>query len=77
MKSLSNVTLQDYRTVLKKLGLHKIRTRGGHEMWARDGSPRAVVFQTHVEPIPLVVMYNNLRTLGITRKDFLALLNSL
>ena len=31
MKKLSNITLKEFRAVLTALGLHKMRTKGGHE----------------------------------------------
>ena len=36
----------------------------------KGGCLRSVIIQTHIEPIPEFVLKNNLRTLGLTRKDF-------
>lgn len=37
MKKLSNISLKEFRAVLTALGLHKMRTKGGHEAWVREG----------------------------------------
>ena len=43
MKKLSNITLKEFRAVLTALGLHKMRTKGGHEAWVREGLKRTVI----------------------------------
>lgn len=43
-------------------------------MWFKDGMLRNVVFQTHIEPIPEDIVINNLRTIGISKKEFEELL---
>lgn len=73
MKSLSNISVRDFRKALAKLGLEQCRTMGGHEAWMKEGMSRPVIFQSHVNPIPEFVVRNNLRTVGITKEDFLAL----
>ena len=75
MKKLSNITVSDLRIALKALGLEKDRTKGGHEMWSKEGMMRPVVFQTHIEPIPEFIVKNIIRTLGITKDDFLKEIN--
>jgi hypothetical protein len=50
MKKASNVSVNELRKILKAYGLRKIRTNGGHEIWAKDGLSRPVTFQTHIEP---------------------------
>lgn len=75
MKSLSNVSLREFRAVLLLLGLKKVRTKGGHEAWMRAGMSRPVIFQTHKDPVPEFVLRNNLRSLGMSKSDFLSLLD--
>jgi len=74
MKKLSNVSISEFRSVLSELGLEMKRKKGGHEAWMKDGMTRPVVFQTHVDPIPEMVIKSNLRTLGISKDEFLKLL---
>ena len=77
MRNLSIVTLTELRAILTKLGLRVERTKGGHEMWSKEGMPRPVVFQTHKQPIPEFVVQNAIKTLGLTKKEFIALLETL
>jgi len=77
MRSLGNITLKDFRAALRSLGLEKVRTKGGHEAWMREGMTRPVIFQTHVEPIPEFVLRNNLRNIGISKEEFLAVLDKI
>ncbi|MBO7109304.1 MAG: type II toxin-antitoxin system HicA family toxin [Prevotella sp.] len=71
MKKLSNITLDEFRAFMKAQGLTMQRTNGGHEMWAREGMARPVVFQTHIDPLPEFVVKNNLAAIGVSRKEFL------
>lgn len=77
MKSLSNITIKDFRSALVALGLEKVRTKGGHEAWMRAGMTRPVIFQTHKNPLPEFIVYNNLRNIGISKKDFLSMLENI
>ena len=72
MRGLNNVTLAEFRDYLRQNGLSLVRTKGGHEAWMKQGMTRPIVIQTHKDPIPEFVIQNNLRTLGISRKDFVA-----
>lgn len=77
MKTLSNISIKDFRAALTLLGLSQIRTKGGHEAWMKEGMTRPVIFQTHVEPIPEFIIRNNLRNLNVSKKEFLSLLENL
>lgn len=77
MRNLSNITIAELRQVLSALGLEKQRTKGGHEAWRKEGMTRLVVFQTHIEPIPEFIVKNAIRNLGVTRQEFLEILEKL
>ena len=77
MKKLSNITLKEFRAILTSLGLHKMRTKGGHEAWVREGLKRTIIIQTHVDPVSELVVRKTINDLGISRDDFLALLEKL
>lgn len=77
MKKLSNISLKEFRAVLTKLGLHKTRIKGGHEAWVREGLKRPVIIQTHVDPVSELVVRKTINDLGLTREEFIALLESL
>ena len=77
MKKLSNISLKEFRSVLMTLGLHKMRTKGGHEAWVREGLKRTVIIQTHVDPVSELVVRKTINDLGLTREDFISLLEAL
>lgn len=68
---LSNVPLDEFRHFLSDMGCEQVSTEGGHEKWKKEGCMRSVIFQTHIDPIPEFIIRTNLRTLGLTRKDFI------
>ena len=77
MKKLSNISLKEFRAVLTALGLHKMRTKGGHEAWIREGLRRPIIIQTHVDPVSELVVRKTINDLDITRDEFIALLELL
>ena len=77
MKTLRNITLADFRRILTALGCEFARTKGGHEAWKRPGLTRTIIFQTHVEPLPEIVVRNAIRDLGITKERFLEVYENL
>lgn len=74
MRNLSNISVAEFRAVLQMLGLEKVRTKGGHEAWMKPGMTRPVIIQTHVEPIPEFIVRNDLKNMGISKQEFLELL---
>ena len=77
MKKLSNISLKEFRAILTTLGLHKMRTKGGHEAWVREGLKRTVIIQTHVDPVSELVVRKTINDLGLTRDEFISLLEKL
>jgi predicted RNA binding protein YcfA (HicA-like mRNA interferase family) len=74
MRNLANISVKEFRAILLLLGLEKVRTKGGHETWMKKGMTRPVIFQNHVDPIPEFIIRNNLRNLGLSKDEFLSLL---
>lgn len=64
----NSISLQRIRTKTRWI---KISTEGGHEKWKKEGCLRSIILQTHIDPVPEFIVKNNLRTLGLTRKDFI------
>lgn len=77
MRKLSNITIAEFRQILAILGLEKDRTKGGHEAWIKTGMTRPVIFQTHKDPVPEFIVRNAIRDLGMTRQEFLDILENL
>ena len=74
MRTLSNITLKEFCAVLTLLGLDYERSKGGHEAWWKEGMTRPVIIQSHKDPVPIHVVQNAIRNLGLSRKEFLATL---
>ena len=68
---LSNVSLTQFRQFLSDIGCVCVSTSGGHEKWKEEGCLRSVILQTHIDPVPEFIVKNNLRTLGLSRNDFI------
>jgi hypothetical protein len=67
--SIKNVSIKDFKDFLSHHDLKQIRIEGGHEIWCGNKLTRPVVFQTHIDPIPLFIIKSNLRTMGLTLTD--------
>ena len=77
MRRLSNISIKELRAVLLQLGLSCDGIKGGHEKWSKDGMTRPIVFQTHKDPVPEFIVKNAIRDLGMSRQDFLSILETL
>lgn len=75
MAKLSNIALKDFQRFLVFCGCKKIGTKGGHEKWSKLNMIRPIIIQTHISPIPVFIIKNNLKTLGLSEKDLLDFLN--
>lgn len=70
------VKWEDFRKVCLRLGCIDSRQKGSHLIMTRAGMARPVVIPTHGTLAP-DVLRSNLRTLGISRKEFEELFDSL
>ena len=68
---LSNISIAQFREFLFEIGCTRISIEGGHEKWHKNGCLRPIIIQIHIDPIPEFIIKNNLRSLGLTRKDFI------
>ena len=70
---LSNIPLAIFRNYLIYEGWSKSdqKRRDGHEKWVKGGCLRPVILQTHIDPIPAVIIKSNLRTMGLSRLELL------
>jgi len=59
--------------VFKKKGFVHARTQGDHLVYTKEGIDRPIVIPKYRE-IPEFVILKNLKTAGITRKEYLKLL---
>jgi len=69
-EAIKNIPLEVFRGFLRHHGFNHIRTKGGHEVWSGGKDfTRPVILQSHIDPVPLYVIKNNLRTMGLTLTD--------
>ena len=55
---------------------HEQKRKGGHKKYKRDGLLRPIIIQAKPE-VPVMVIKSNLRTLGISTKEYLAKIDTL
>ncbi|MBI3353368.1 MAG: type II toxin-antitoxin system HicA family toxin [Nitrospirae bacterium] len=62
------------RKVFEKAGFKCVRIEGDHFVYVKPGILRPIVIPDWNE-VPVFIIKNNLRTAGITREEYFALLN--
>lgn len=71
MKKISNVELRIFRKFLQSQGCIEKPCKGGHEKWVKPGITRSVILQSHADPVPKHIIESNLRTLGVSKEQFI------
>ncbi|MBI4959935.1 MAG: type II toxin-antitoxin system HicA family toxin [Desulfovibrio sp.] len=61
------------RKVMEKAGFRCVRTEGDHFVYTKPGVARPVVIPDWDE-VPVFIIKNNLRTAGLSREEYFALL---
>jgi len=77
MAKLQNISLATYRRFLLEVGCKHIRTNSGHEIWSRKDLTRPLTFQTHIDPVPEFIIKQHLRYLGLTRDQFIEIIQNI
>lgn len=62
--------------IFLRLGFAFARQEGSHRAYVKPGVARPIVIPTYSE-VPVAIIRNNLRTAGLSREEFLALLEQL
>ena len=70
-KSIKNIKLKTFRKFLLSHGCKIIRMKGVHEIWSHKDATRPITLQSHIDPVPAFIILNNLKTLGVTKVEFL------
>lgn len=65
----SNVPLNDFIKFLEHKGAKKIRTTGGHYIFAHRDLKRPIPIQTHIDPVPKFIVLEVINYFGISSKD--------
>lgn len=75
-KHLRNISISQFESFLELACCKYTKTKGGHAKYLRSDLNRPIIFQTHIDPIPEFIVKNNLRLLGVSRKQFWEILES-
>ena len=76
MARLNPVKRKKFEMFLKFVGCHLKRIKGDHFIFDRPGLERPVVFTADSE-VPVFIIRNNLRTLGISVEEYLNIMEQL
>lgn len=71
MPHLSPVPWRIFERWIVSQGCRLIKTKSGHKAYARAGMIRPVIFSTSGRDVPVHVIKNNLRILGVETEEFL------
>jgi len=74
MPKIPSVSSKRFCKFLESVGCRLARTEGDHFIFVKDGLVRPVVVPM-VKHLPIFVVLNNLKTLGVSRNRFLELLD--
>lgn len=76
MSQLTPVHWKKFEKFVLYVGCHFERQKGDHRIYWRSGLKRPVVFPADKE-VPVFIIRNNLRTLGISVKEYLEIMEKL
>jgi predicted RNA binding protein YcfA (HicA-like mRNA interferase family) len=62
--------------IFEKYGCVFVRQRGDHLIFRHENAKRAVVIPKYDE-IPITVIRNNMKTVGMTREEYFSILRSI
>lgn len=74
MPRITPISSARLRKVMEKAGFRCMRTEGDHFVYTKEGVARPVVIPDWDE-VPVFIIKNNLRTAGLSRNDYFALLS--
>jgi predicted RNA binding protein YcfA (HicA-like mRNA interferase family) len=76
MSQLTPVHWKKFEKFVLYVGCHFERQKGDHRIYWRSGLKRPVVFPADKE-VPVFIIRNNLRTLGISVREYLEIIEKL
>lgn len=71
------VKWQKFEKFLLACGCEFVRQKGGHRVYKKADLLRPIIVPAHSFDLPVSVIKSNLRTLGISDKDYLDCINDL
>lgn len=76
MPRITPIHYRKLAKIFEKIGFTHVRTAGDHLVYQKTGILRPIVIPKYKE-IPEFIILKNLKTAGITRKEYLSLLKEI
>ncbi|MGA2911680.1 MAG: type II toxin-antitoxin system HicA family toxin [Candidatus Levyibacteriota bacterium] len=76
MPNLTPLNWKEFEKFLLYVGCEFKRQRGDHKVYWRSGLKRPIILPTY-KNLPIFIIRNNLRTLGITVEEYLEILKKI
>lgn len=76
MSGLTPTDWKNFEKFLSFVGCTFVREKGDHRIWNRAGLRRPIVFPK-IQSIPIFIIRNNLRVLGISVAEYLDILSKI
>jgi predicted RNA binding protein YcfA (HicA-like mRNA interferase family) len=77
MSALKTIRWQKFEKVLFHLGCEFRHQNGSHRSYSAPDIVRPIVIAAHSKPLPVFVIKNNLRLLGISNKEYKEILRKI
>jgi len=74
-RRLAPVDNKTWRKFLNHIGCKKIRQKGDHLVYSREGLIRPIIFRSRGD-VPILHIKTCLKTLGMTIQEFLGIISS-
>lgn len=76
MPKISSINWKDFEKFLLFVGCEFKRQKGDHRIYWRSDLKRPIVLPTYRE-LPIFIIRNNIRTLGISQKEYVEILKKI
>ncbi|HAH21743.1 MAG: hypothetical protein A2Y00_04125 [Omnitrophica WOR_2 bacterium GWF2_43_52] len=76
MSRLNPVDYRRFDKFLRYIGCEFVRQKGDHRIYRKANLKRPIVIPA-IKDIPVFIILNNLRVLGISKEEYISMLNNL
>lgn len=76
MPRIQSIHWKEFEKFLLKIGCEFVREKGDHRIYTKVGIKRPIVIPRETS-LPAFIILNNLRTLGISREEYLEIMSSI
>jgi predicted RNA binding protein YcfA (HicA-like mRNA interferase family) len=70
---ITPISYKKFEKFLFKVGCEFVRQKGDHRIYKKEGLARPIIIPA-VKEIPVFIILNNLRILGISREEYLEII---